>query len=675
VLVVRAADPIVELARREDGGVLVIVALWLPLLVVLGSFVIDVGNWFEHRRHLQLQADAAALAAAGDASGCRKNAVAANALIEDRARRYGGVATTDAFNAQVGGTPRENVHLLLNSQTWFDQADTVDPTVNTAGPCQAAMIDVKLTETNLPWFFRTARVVPFINAHSRVSFLRVGQNRRASVPIGVPDANPKRGQVQLVDESTGSVLASAPLARAGTDAGQAIWNNAATPIERRIDKESIGVRVVLSGSDSTTCGDPLVECYQQPSTLHGLGFIRGYSTSGTVGTTDPPRARDVRLLPGTCPAAYFVAAAATCQIAVDAAVDFGATIDPVGTLGARVTANIVGQKSSFALSYDATAKRWRSAAAVPVAAAAGEAPIELQWERTKGQVSLDGALRTCSTANNNPCKRSFGVVQRAVSAREDVSGPIQGLYVTEVDAAGVPVQLNANSFPMCASAADSCTPRLVVEVRIPNLQAAQSEDASPVTMRIAGSGSRTQALDCDPDLPNLKQELAGGCGAQYVRNTGQLCPSNLNGVAEPWNCVAVSTGAAVSHMDGLTDRILDGAKTCTSPNRWASYWTADGVVKPDPSDPRLVQVMLTPFGAFSGSGGGTVPVVDFAYFYITGWRAEKANPCTGQGDDPAESGYIVGHFVEYVDTLNTGQAADEPCDLSAAGNCVAVLTH
>ena len=145
-------------------------------------------------------------------------------------------------------------------------------------------------------------------------------------------------------------------------------------------------------------------------------------------------------------------------------------------------------------------------------------------------------------------------------------------------------------------------------------------------------------------------------------------------MAQPWRCVAVSTGAAVSHMDGLTDRILNGATTCTNPNRWDSYWT-DGVVKPDPNDPRLVQVILTPFGAFSSSGGATVPVMDFSYFYITGWRAEKDNPCTGHGDDPAESGFVVGHFVEYVDTLNTGQATTEPCDLSRSGNCVAVLTQ
>ena len=52
-------------ASSEGGGVIVLVALALPVLVMLGSFVIDVGNWYEHKRHLQVQADSGALAGGG----------------------------------------------------------------------------------------------------------------------------------------------------------------------------------------------------------------------------------------------------------------------------------------------------------------------------------------------------------------------------------------------------------------------------------------------------------------------------------------------------------------------------------------------------------------------------------------------------------------------------------
>jgi hypothetical protein len=51
-------------ASDERGSVLVIVVLFLPILLLFAAFVLDVGHWFQLRRHLQTSADAAALAAA-----------------------------------------------------------------------------------------------------------------------------------------------------------------------------------------------------------------------------------------------------------------------------------------------------------------------------------------------------------------------------------------------------------------------------------------------------------------------------------------------------------------------------------------------------------------------------------------------------------------------------------
>ena len=71
---------------------LVIVATWLlgvPVLIVVLIMVVDVGNWFLHKRHLQLQADAGALAGGGvftfpcsDDAIVNESAVVENALIE-----------------------------------------------------------------------------------------------------------------------------------------------------------------------------------------------------------------------------------------------------------------------------------------------------------------------------------------------------------------------------------------------------------------------------------------------------------------------------------------------------------------------------------------------------------------------------------------------------------------
>src|SRR5438132_3475434 len=52
--------------REERGSVLVIAALALTAIVLFAAFTIDVGTGFQDERHLQLQADASALAGADE---------------------------------------------------------------------------------------------------------------------------------------------------------------------------------------------------------------------------------------------------------------------------------------------------------------------------------------------------------------------------------------------------------------------------------------------------------------------------------------------------------------------------------------------------------------------------------------------------------------------------------
>jgi uncharacterized membrane protein len=48
-----------DAAHREEGGVLVLWAILTPGMIFLFLLVVDVGNWYVHKRHLQMQADAA----------------------------------------------------------------------------------------------------------------------------------------------------------------------------------------------------------------------------------------------------------------------------------------------------------------------------------------------------------------------------------------------------------------------------------------------------------------------------------------------------------------------------------------------------------------------------------------------------------------------------------------
>jgi hypothetical protein len=598
-----------------------------------------------------MQADAAALAGAREfAFPC------ANEPIVAEATAYSG----ETYNAQVGGTDPDNVHMLINSSTYYNQPGETDDTVVTGQPCDAKMIDVKLTETDLPWYFKVAHV-PFINAHARASLLQV-DTLAGALPVGVPDVSPKKVRVSFIDESNGSVLGTTDLSREpGTVNGLAVWNNSAAPLSVTTNASHIGVRVALGGHTSATCGDPQVNCFDAGSS-NGLLYARGWSAAGSGSQPNEPIARSVTLFNGTCADPYFSAGTSSCTIGVRAKVDFGSG-DPAA-VGAGLTA--VVDRNDYPLTYDPASDSWQTEATIPVAAGAGPVPIELKWSETAGTVGAN----TCKVGGGNKCKGTFGIVQRAFGGSEAGSGPIKLAQISEDGA------FWANSFEKCGT----CTHSLVVTIGIEgSLQDASSVDDPAVALRVTG-GSQNQSLDCDPDYSNLSDELAYGCRPTYTKNHGTNCPGSTSALwdsDQPWDCTALQTGTAVNQVaEGLNQRILGSRQptACTSPNNWADF--------PDlsPEDPRIVQVFLTPYGSFTGSGSENVPVTNFATFYVTGWTAQGsgfANPCQGNGDDPVpnnDAGFIVGHFIKYIDNLSNASGTD-PCDLGSFGTCVASLTE
>jgi hypothetical protein len=157
-------------------------------------------------------------------------------------------------------------------------------------------------------------------------------------------------------------------------------------------------------------------------------------------------------------------------------------------------------------------------------------------------------------------------------------------------------------------------------------------------------------------------------------NTTFTCPdyNALWSTPQPWACVKTQTGGAVGQVtQGMEDRLMPGG-VC-APNNWASFPNLPA------GDPRLIPVILTPFGSFGGSGNDIVPVTGFSELYVTGWAKNTGSSnvqpdCPGD-DKPPGKGYIVGHFVKYIDSLNTGGGGSTPCNFDAFGNCVVVLTR
>jgi hypothetical protein len=629
--------------HAEDGGVLVMVVLWLPVIVLFVIFVVDVGNWFVHKRHLQMQADAGALAGGG-----KFTFPCSDAPIVSETRKYAGDPSSGSpYNLQVAPTDQANVHVLVNSSAYWNEGGT--DYSDGGPPCSARWVDVKITESNLPWFFGL-QVVPAINAHARV-VIQTLRRARGALPVAVPDIDPRSARAYFVNESTGAVLASTALTKVGTSGGLAIWDNAAAPVSVPISAANVGVRIALGGGTSTTCGGYLVECYDL-ETGNGIAFIRGWSSAGSATPPNPPLARSVNLFTASCPDAYFVSTTASCAIGVAATVDFGGTAMGPNT---KVWASVGGVERQLA--FDPASGRFVSSSSnssfFTVNPNAGPLPVTLRWEVTDTSVTING--NACKT-NGNKCFGSFGTVHRTFSARTDRSGPIKALEVLEGGVSG------ANSFEL------GTTHDLIVRLGVAgNLEVAQSVSDPVVLLRV--TGSQNQSVDCDPDLSNLRDEIRYGCSPEYAINESVSCAYStaptLWASPQPWDCVAVQTGGAVGQVEqGLRDRILGGASSCTSPNNWSSFPNIP------PDDPRIVPVFVTPFGTFTGSGNEIVPVTNFATFYVTGWFS---SPCSG--DDPVpDKGYIVGHFIKYINTLNNGGGSDELCDFSAFGSCIAVMT-
>src|SRR5438445_4966031 len=176
------------LLADERGAVLVTFAFFAPLAILLAVLAIDTNNWFVHSRHLQLQADAGVLATAKAFQGCFTNAATANSTIRTVAEQYSGIAGSPTYNTQIKGPGSPSVHELINSKTFYEQPSQVDGSAVEKPPCEASMVDLKLTQTNLPWYWKPLSV-PFVDAHARIEILQA-TSEQGLEPLAVAETAP-----------------------------------------------------------------------------------------------------------------------------------------------------------------------------------------------------------------------------------------------------------------------------------------------------------------------------------------------------------------------------------------------------------------------------------------------------------------------------------------------------
>ena len=297
-----------RIAREQRGSMAIAVAVLFPVFLLFGVLAVDVGNWYVHKRELQTQADAAALAGAA-----YFKYPCVDAPIGAAAQSYAGKDHNVFPNLPSGST------FLLNAKDFFEQPKPGDADVS-GSPCADGAVDVKMTEKNVPWFFGKL-FTPFINAQARVNIRRLDR-LDGLLPVGVPAPDAKRVRVTFISEVTGETLGTKDLCkRTDPESGLQIWDNAssnaagwsatkgscdkdmpASPLPQTFDDPKyarVGVRLQISGSAATiNCGEQLVTCYDAGST-DGAGFVHSWTDQPSVtdAANTPPQPRSVILLP------------------------------------------------------------------------------------------------------------------------------------------------------------------------------------------------------------------------------------------------------------------------------------------------------------------------------------------------------------------------------------------
>jgi hypothetical protein len=719
-------------------------AVFAFALLLVAAFVIDVGNWQEHRRHLQVQVDNGAKSAGTFFTNCFLDPAGSNANIRREARRFGGdplfqstfgTSYGPPYNLQVDDP--ERVVLNLNRSQWppatgglvgddFEDGYDLDPTVDGVqnDPCSSKTLLVRAKDRQVPTFF--GGVVPGpaqlvdVRAKARVEIDEVIV-MKGFLPWAVPEVRPRTVVAMLVNESQTDPVPTLDAMNPTDDPPTSDFLNG-EPVDlwETVDLNlgggpDYGVVVALSthayqDTDflgktlSTICAMPAVVCYKGGTPTSGVDFITGLpKTMGSDGAGGTVALRDLELvkLSGCDDSSPYFQWVVGCQFRLRADIDPARF--PTSSLQVKLRSSAgtcsAGQGCDLTLNNG-----WFESPALTIPDGRGRVQYDIEWKSGNGNC-------------NNPPPYCGGTTKIAVpfAATDEPADPgyVAGLRYVALTEAGV----IKNSF----QSGSSHTVRIQVGLT-PPLRVTTSEFDPPIMLRFASrSGSLNQALDCDHPNLNLDDEVRDGCQTFYGRNLRDLQCSGGGGptwtgsnlppptfippsgnLLDAPDCVAAKTGDVTSMAKGLHERF----ETPCVDNNWIEFRNAILNDQPLPNDPRYVTLIVTNFGAFSGSGATVVPVEVHAGFYVTGWFHQQSAVGCPENDpppppacawpappfgfpvvppnpsdpdcDPAHNnnkGNVWGYFVTTVLPVPGGIVSHERCEFGELGTCAARLVE
>jgi Flp pilus assembly protein TadG len=693
-------------AENEDGAVLVITVASMFVILVIAAFAIDTAIWWVHGRHLQTQADAAALAAAqGFQFPCTATS---DSQIAQVVNQYDGTTAAPpgtGYNPQLPVTPvaattysrtQHNLFSLLNSPTFEHQSvpnppDTVGspPVALTPNhPCEDSAIDVKMTETNLPSFFPFISP-PYINRQARVSIENLTSTSTGLEPLAEPLPTPNAITANLIDEGNGNnVIGTVNL---NSNAARSTWTGAIPTSVTLGTNGPIGLQIATSnGSPPVTC--TAGTCFDATDNI-GVTYTRVWSSGSPNYPTTPPEVDDATVAPaatGACPGASgsafsnFISTGSSCSVTLAATLRFGAgaQCSTAGTFAVSYGTSTATMSNPACSSGTASPSGTWTSSAIAIGSAANAIPLTLQWSRTTGTLptwpgATGGNQGTCT--NGKPCTFSFGVIQRVFSGAFDEqsangsnSGPILAAAVTDSSGHEIQSVQKGTSYP-----ANSIT----ISLSVVSFQNSQSITPLSAPIELSFGGNQANALvtcpNTSPGGPQTRDAIWLGC--QPPDNNFAL---DGNFSSTPCNPTTNTAGAYLclptNSGNGKLDKYLDDAMQCkingsssttdcnpvagcVHPNYWASGShnnTIQELLDESPADPRLLTLFTTDNGAL-GNGRTQVPIRIITHFYVTGWQGD---PCIGKANGFNTVGQVTGGTVslDYTTDVSPSATTQDP---------------
>lgn len=709
--------------RRERGQVVVLFALLIPIFFAMGAIVLDIGNWYVHKRHLQTQVDAAVLAAGSQFTGCPRDPIGANVNIRTVALGYAGdtsrpgranpAAPITSMNQQV--QEPDDVRVVLNSDEYWHPTDGYfpgsngygrDDTIATPGdPCATRFLDAKATDEDAPLLWGLIPVSPSPKAKAKVEIRQVESFAGSGLlPFYVLEARPLSVYALFVNENTGTVFDAQRLVPADDESLPFSEWETEPGLNERVTFDGLNVNtgiVILVSSDDPNpsssgtlaqiCGQsPLnrsLACYGTGS--EGLSFIHGYS-GGFTGSVASPQIRQVELGATGCPATdhsaphFTLSGGAGCTAVVRAVIDFGLTGDPRPLSAACATVN-GGNFTWSAGGIGGTRGTWTGTISLP--SSSGRQQVNLTVRSGNRQ---QGGSGNCH--NNQPNSNTYTKVAAAYVAN-DASGPVEYL---KLEADGL---ADANSI----ETNDASTPfyNYTVTVGLPKPLSIANWDDDPILLRDTTGPSQYRTWDCDghPDT-ELRETFIGGCNVPYSLNYDDHdgdgdkewrdieCATSKP--TPPPDCVLTGQGMTVGNFSpgvdarwrSNTDPSL-GEVPCYRNNWPQTQAQADDFFDNVryAGDPRYVSLLVTRHYPPT-PGHDLMPVKYWAGFYVTGWTPHGAGTPACPDNDPAPPGAstnasLWGYYVNLVHQSSPDiEPSDRLCEFGDdPSHCVAVLVE